>query len=178
MARLHVSADLRLPLPGLVIGIDDIKVPARKRRNVAGPFLIIARACGMALDAKTRLEPGSIPHLWPPHARPNQLWLLRSSGHQGEAVVQSVASNLVLDSTPPAKHHVQLREMENEAWQRWRVLDAPDGVGHLLQSVHNGKYLTGGEDAEKGWCPWFEARHGRVSQQWIIVAPYGNPDKN
>jgi hypothetical protein len=79
--------------------------------------------------------------------------------------VQSVASNLVLDSTPPAKHHVQPRDMENEAWQRWRVLDAPDGVGHLLQSVHNGKYLTAGEDTENGGCPWFEARHGGASQR-------------
>jgi len=174
MARLRVAADLRLPMPGLVIGIDDIQMPSRRRRHVAGPFLIIARACGLALDAKTRLEPGSIPHLWAPHARPNQLWFLHSSGHKGEAVVTSAASNLVLDSTPPEKHHVQLRELENEAWQRWRILDAADGVGHLLQSAYNGKYLTADVSSEKGWCPWFETRHGGVSQQWIIAAPHGN----
>jgi hypothetical protein len=66
MARLHVAADLRLPLPGLVIGIDDIKMPARRRKNLVGPFLIISRACGLAVDARTHLDPGVIPHLWAP----------------------------------------------------------------------------------------------------------------
>jgi hypothetical protein len=173
MARLRV--DLRLPLPGLVIGIDDIKMPSRKRKSLAGPFLIISRACGLALDARTRLDPGSIPHLWPPHAKPNQLWFLKTSGHKGEAFILSAAAgNLALDSTTPEKHHVQLREMENEAWQRWRILGAADGVCYLLQSAHNGKFLTAGNESERGWCPWFEKRHGQVGQQWIIAAPHGN----
>jgi hypothetical protein len=174
MAQYRVEADLRPPFPGLVIGIDNIKMPARKRRNIVGPFLIIARACGLALDAEGGLDPGNIPHLRPPHAQPYQLWLLRSSGHEGEAIIQSSASGLALDSRRPEKHWVQLREREEEAWQRWRAIDSADGVGYLLQSTHNGKFLTANDKSVSGWCPWFENRHGHLSQQWIIAAPHSN----
>ena len=155
MAQYRVEADLRLPFPGLVIGVDNIRMPTRKRKNVAGPFLIIARACGLALDAEGALDPGTIPHLRPPHGQPHQLWFLRSSGHEGEAIIQSSASGLALDSRRPEKHWVQLREKDEEAWQRWRVLDAADGVGCLLQSTNTGKFLTASSESVSGWCPWF-----------------------
>jgi hypothetical protein len=174
MTRMRVEAKLQLPMPGLVIGIDDIRTPSRRRKKVAGPFLIIARDCGLALDAGRQPGPGKVPLLWAPHAQPWQLWFIHSSGHQGEAIVTSMACNLALDSTRPAQHHFQLREREDEVWQRWRILDAPDGVGYMLQSAHNGKFLTADRRSVNGWKPWFESRHGRLSQQWVIAAPHGH----
>jgi hypothetical protein len=177
MARWRIEADLRLPFPGLVIGVDEIRMPSRKRKGVAGPFLIIARASGLALDSGRKLDPGSIPHSWATHAQPHQLWYLHSSGYEGEAVVVSAACKLALDSTPPEEHHVQLREVENEPWQRWRIMDAADGVGYMIQSVHNGRFLTANSRSVNGWAPWFESRHGRISQQWIITTPHGHADR-
>ena len=148
-------------------------MPTRKRKNVAGPFLIIARACGLALDAEGALDPGTIPHLRPPHGQPHQLWFLRSSGHEGEAIIQSSASGLALDSRRPEKHWVQLREKDEEAWQRWRVLDAADGVGCLLQSTNTGKFLTASSESVSGWCPWSRSERS-FAQQWMIAAPHSN----
>jgi hypothetical protein len=174
MAEGRVEANLSLPFPGLIIGIDNIKIPARKRKNIAGPFLFIARACGLALDAENVFDPGSVPPLRPPHAQPPQLWLLRSSGHQGEAIILSAANGLALDARRPERHWVQLRERDEEAWQRWRILDSADGVGCLIQSVNNGNFLTANSESVSGWRPWFEERNGRLSQQWIIAAPHSN----
>jgi len=63
--------------------------------------------------------------------------------------------------------------VNNEPWQRWRLEDAPDGAGYLLQSVHSRRYLTVSDDTQPKWEPWFEDRHGQLRQQWTIALPHG-----
>lgn len=65
-------------------------------------------------------------------------------------------------------------ERHGEPWQRWRIEDAADETGYLIQSMHNRQYLTANGDAANGRNPWFEGRHGFLKQQWIVTIPHGH----
>jgi hypothetical protein len=172
MARVKVE----LRLPGLAIGVDDIRtVFSRAKGMASGPYLIINRACGLALDTAFATELGSPVTVWSPHGLQHQLWQLRPCGTAGEVVIVSVANKLALDATVPTSGdiHPLMWEVHSEPWQRWRLEDAPDGIGYLLQSAHNRRYLTISEGAERGWGPWFEDRHAHQSQQWLLTLPHG-----
>jgi Ricin-type beta-trefoil lectin domain-like len=168
-----VKVELRLP--GLSIGTDDVRTVFRRKTKTSGPYLIINRACGLALDTVFATDPGAIPHMWPPHGQQHQLWDLKPSGVASELLIASLANGLVLDSTTPTTGNIKpvLWEIHGEPWQRWRLEDSPDGVGYLIQSVHNRQYLTVNQDAEPTWNPWFEHRHAQSSQQWLLVLPHG-----
>jgi hypothetical protein len=118
--------------------------------------------------------------MWPPHAHQHQLWELRPSGAEDEVLIISVANGLALDSTIPTTGDVKpvMWEVNREPWQRWRLEDSPDGVGHLIRSTHNRRYLTMNEDAEPRWQPWFEDRHAQASQQWLLALPHGRERKS
>lgn len=98
MVRLRFE----LHLPGLVIGVEDIKMTGLGRRfgraKPAGPYLITGRSSGLALDTGQQYDPGGLVIAWPPHAHPHQLWYLRPSGVKGEATIISAANGLALDS--------------------------------------------------------------------------------
>jgi hypothetical protein len=151
-------------LPGLVIGVDDIKVTGLARRfgrtRPAGPYLITGRASGLALDTGLRYDYGRV-STWPPHAFPHQLWYLRPGSVKDEATIISAANGLALDSTVPTTGgtHPLMREPNGQPWQRWRLEAAPDGIGFLVKSPHNGNYLTLSEEAREHldppWQPWF-----------------------
>jgi hypothetical protein len=102
MARLK----LELHLPGLVIGVDDIKLTGLSRRfgraRPVGPYLITGRASGLALDTAQQYDHGHQVATWGPHALPHQLWYLRPSGVKDEATIISAASGLALDATHDA----------------------------------------------------------------------------
>jgi hypothetical protein len=142
---------------------------------MSGSSMIINRSCGLALDTAFRTELGGAPHMWPPHAHPHQLWELRPSGTAGEVLIVSVANGLALDSTVPTTGDIKpvMWEINREPWQRWHLEASPDGVGHLIRSAHNRRYLTINEDAEPRWQPWFEDRHAQASQQWLLALPHG-----
>lgn len=91
------KVELRLPI--LVIGAEDIQIKFGRHRKVAGPYLIISRACGLALDTGNESEPDKWPILWPPHAERQQLWYLRPTGMIGEFAIVSAANGLALDAT-------------------------------------------------------------------------------
>lgn len=169
--------DVTIRLPFVDIGLGEIKLrPERKQRD-AGPFVIISRACGMALDTAFSTDMGSRPILWPPHGRTHQMWFLRPTGTKGEVAIASADNRLVLDSTVPIGDdvHPVLWEEHLEPWQRWRLERAADGYGFFIQSVHNRMYLTASEDAERKWQPWFAGREGNFNQQWMLAMPYGLP---
>lgn len=178
MARLKVE----LHLPGLVIGIDDIKMTGLSRRfrrgRPAGPYLITGRASGMALDTGRQYDAGPVGG-GPPHAFPHQLWYLRPSGVKDEATIISASNGLALDSTIPTTGdiHPVMYEPNGEPWQRWRLEAAPDGIGFLIKSPHNGNYLTLSQEArwhiDPQWAPWFTPRDASHAQQWIFSLPYG-----
>ena len=165
---------VELHLPMLVVGAEDIQVKFGRHHKEAGPYLIIGRACGFAFDTAYATGPGHGLILWPPHALRHQLWYLRPTGTTGEASVISAANGLAIDATEEtADPKPVMSEPTNSLRQRWRLADSPDGAGYLMQSVHNGLYLTVSEDAEPRWRPWFTPRHGDLSQQWIIALPHG-----
>ncbi|MGV9362059.1 RICIN domain-containing protein [Amycolatopsis sp. NPDC003731] len=140
-----------------------------------GPFLLVNRACGFALDTPIGTEPGGDVTVWSPHGQPHQLWRLEAIGEKSEVLIVSVANGLVLDATFEVSGdiHPVMSETTEEPRQRWRFEDSPDGNGYLIQSVHSCRYLTIGHDAARGWSPWFEDRHSRSSQQWMLLHPQG-----
>ena len=171
---------VELHLPMLVIGAEDISVKfgRQRRQKEVGPYLIIGRASGLALDTASASGPGGKVILWPPNALPHQLWDLRPTGVVGEVAVVAAENGLALDATQETSGDPKpiMSEVNNEPWQRWRLEDAPDGAGYFLQSAHSRRYLMATEDAERKWCPWFRDRDGQPSQQWIIALPHGrNP---
>jgi Ricin-type beta-trefoil lectin domain-like len=174
MARWKIE----LHLPMLVVGAEDIRIKSRRRRRAVGPYLIISRVCGFALDAGISGSSESWTTLYTPHAERQQLWHLCPTGIAGEFAIVSAAYGLALDATQETSGdiHPHVSEATDEPWQRWRLEDAPDGAAYLIQSAHSRRYLTVSDDTQLKWSPWFEARHAHRRQQWILAAPYGrNP---
>ncbi|MCI4061176.1 RICIN domain-containing protein [Micromonospora sp. R77] len=99
------------------------------------------------------------------------MWTLRPSGVEGEVLIVSESNGLALSAAP----HPEMREPDGSPSQRWRLSGTPDGIGYTVQSMGNHLFLTLNEDADTGWQPWFEARHGRIPQQWLFALPYGAP---
>jgi hypothetical protein len=143
--------ELRLPI--LTIGAEDIQIKFRRNRKAAGPYLIISRACGLALDTGNQSEPGNWTILWSPHAERQQLWYLRPTGVIGEFAVVSADNGLALDATRETigDIHPVMSEVKDEVWQRWRLEDAPDGAAYLLQSAHSRRFMTVNHDAGQTW---------------------------
>lgn len=171
--RLSLGA---LGLPGISVGVEDISLPTRrkKKNDPAGPFLITARDCGLALDTAFGNQSGKRPHLWPPHADRHQLWFLHPTGVQGEVLIVSAANGLALDSTTDSHNPKLLMwEPHAEPQQRWRLKKSPDGAAFEVQAVHSQRCLTAHDKAERGWRPWFEERRSTWSQQWIFAIPHG-----
>ena len=166
-------------LPNVVVNANEINLNflRRKRGDDQGPFLIIARACGYALDVGFSAVAGTIPHVWPPHGEIQQLWNLRPSGKAGEVVLASVASGLVLGALQTRKSHDDwpvLEEAETGSkWQRWHLEPSADNAGYLLRLSGSALCLTMNADAEPEWRPWLAPRDPQRSQQWMIVQPYG-----
>jgi hypothetical protein len=175
MVNLRLSLGA-LGFPGISVGVEDIVLPARrkKKRDPAGPFMIIARDCGLALDTARGNQSGNRPHLWPPHADRHQLWFLHPSGVAGEVLIVSAANGLALDSTTDShKPELLMWESHAEPWQRWRLKKSPDGAAFEVQAVHSQWFLTASDAAEREWRPWFEDRSYTWAQQWIFALPHG-----
>lgn len=166
---------LRLPLPLLDVstGAVDVRLGRRKASDAAGPFLIIARACGLALDTALRSTAGE-PHLWETHGLPQQLWALKPTGVAGQVYIVSVANGLVLDSGPDsADPALWMWDQHGKPWQHWQLEKTPDGVGCLIQAPHSGRYLAAHEKTVHEWKPWFEDRDPTsLAQQWLLTQPH------
>src|SRR4051812_18623593 len=93
--RAKFKVELKLPL--ISIGVDDVGA-LFKRDKDAGPFMIMSRACGMALDTAFQVSHGGAPIVFPGHGQRHQLWYLRPSGHPQEILIVSAESGLALDA--------------------------------------------------------------------------------
>jgi hypothetical protein len=167
---------IRIGFPGISIGLENITLSAwwKKKTDPAGPFLIIGRACGLALDTAWRNQQGDEPHLWAPHAERQQLWLLRPSGVKGEVLIVSADNGLALDSTRDTqKPNLLMCEPSTEAHQRWRLKKSPDGAAFEVEAAHNQRLLTAAADFKPTWKPWFDDRRSIRAQQWIFALPHG-----
>jgi hypothetical protein len=68
-----------------------------------------------------------------------------------------------------------------EPWQRWRLEPGADGIGIMIKSPHNGRFLTLTEDARRQldgepWHPWFAPRQGNHSGRHRLRAPIPQRD--
>lgn len=170
--RPKVKVEIRLP--GITIGTDDIG-GAFGSRTERGPFLIISRACGLALDTGGRDDDGSRAEVHPTDSRRRQLWYLRPTGHSGEVLIVSADNGLALDATRPGDEgKVLLWEAHGDPWQRWTLVPCPDGEAFYVGSVAHGRVLVMSEEAEREWQPWLEERRGIKSHQWMFVVPHGD----
>jgi hypothetical protein len=155
----HVVSLISVNLPNLVVNANDISLNFSRRKHGGGqgPFLIISRACGYALDVGFSPGPGS--------------------GKAGEVVLASAASGLVLAALPTRKSRddwpVLVEAEKYSKWQRWHLEPSPDSAGHLLRLSGSALCLTMSADAKREWRPWLSPRDPQRSQQWMIVQPYG-----
>lgn len=190
MSKLSVE----LGLPGLKIGVSEINLTRdRERAEInltrdqeraergVGPFLFIARQCGLALDTGYGMDNGASVIVWSTHGQQQQFWSLWPTGYAGEFTIRAELGGLALDATtdPHGDNPPVLWRHHGESQQRWRLLESPDGVGHFLQSVHSGKFLAMDSAGQNGWVPRFEADRDQNSwgKQWLVVRVYANKNK-
>lgn len=170
--RPKIKVEIRLP--GITIGTDDIGGVFGSRTK-RGPFLILSRASGMALDTGGRNDDGSPAGVHPADAGRRQLWYLAPSGHSGELLIVSADNGLALDATRPEDSGMLLLwERHGEPWQRWMMTPCPDGAAYYVASVAHGRVMVISDDAEPNWQPWLEERRGIKSHQWMFVLPHGS----
>lgn len=165
-----------LPLPGIKVWSDDIPgLVRRRRRPVQGPFVLIGRDKGLALDVGAQTGQGYEPQLWPPHARPWQLWYFRQTPHRGEYLIISVASGLALDARRKTERgrHPLMWVPHGDEQQRWRLHPAADGAAFLIECVRTRHVLDVPPDAVTGTKPLMFDRHDGGNQMFLIMMPTG-----
>ncbi len=173
MVSRRPAVSLKIKLPGVEIGLDGIDgvFGSRKRR---GPFVIISRDRGMALDTDGRRGNGTPVVVRRTNAGNSQFWYLEPSGHAGEIRIISADNRLALDATRPGDIGKPiLWEWHGPPWQRWTLTSTPDGAAFVIGSVGHDRVLAMTQDAEPGWQPWLEERRGVESQHWVLALPHG-----
>lgn len=103
-----VTVRTRLSVLGGVLSVelDNWMGLLDSRQHRRGPFLIIGRQCGLALDTALHTTKESVPHLWRVHGGLPQPWYLVRTPHRDEFAIVSAENgmafgceNLVRDST-------------------------------------------------------------------------------
>jgi hypothetical protein len=103
MAEQARQVRVKVGFPWIIsVETDDILSLFRRRRTSRGPFLLIVRGRGLALDTAFGME-GDNPILWPPHAQPHQLWYFHRTEYRDELQIVSVANGLALDAKVGAR---------------------------------------------------------------------------
>jgi hypothetical protein len=177
-----VRAGIEVGLPGLLFKVDDIKVDFSRAPKIGvGPFLIMNRTCGLALDGESTLDGGKNLSVHQVTARPRQLWYVRPSGVKGQVLVVNAENNMAMDARPDEHGdiHPTMWTQHREPWQRWVLEESSDGAAFFLATVHDRKrrFLTMSGEAAAGWSPWFEERLERQGQQWVLAQPVGTKSR-
>lgn len=166
-------------LPGIVsletsVGIDDVLKLFQRRRASRGPFILIVRSKGLAIDTAFGAEDDN-PILWPPHAQPHQLWYFQKTKYQGQVEILSVANGLALDAhrSDDISRPAVMWSRHGQAHQRWRLHPTGDGAACFIESVRTGHVLDAPWEAgpETHTPPILYPMHGKENQQFIIAAP-------
>lgn len=170
---------IKIGFPWIVsVETDDVLKLFQKRRASRGPFLLIARNQGLALDTASGAE-GDNPILWPVHAEPHQLWYFRRTEYGGQFQIVSVANGLALDAQygRDIPRPAVMWSRHGHAHQRWRLKPTDDGAACFIESVRTGHVL------DRPWEAGPETRtpavlyemHGDENQQFVIAAPSHGP---
>lgn len=176
MVQSHGKIGGEIRLPGIRIWSDDISGLFRRRRYPApGPFVLICRHKGLAIDTGNRNQRGALPHLWPPHAYHHQLWYFKRTSHRDEYLIVSVANGLALDARGKEKgRKVSMRPpQDDEESQRWRLHPAADGAAWIVESALTRHVLDAPlEAASKDNIKLWD-RHDGANQQFLVLMPSG-----
>lgn len=169
----------RIGFPGIISLETEDLASWFRRRTSRGPFLLIGRNRGLALDTAYHEHEDSVPILWSAHAEPQQLWYFRKTEHRGQFLVVAVLNGLALDAGRGSDQPRQptMSALTHEPWQRWRLHPTEDGAAFIVESVHTGHVLDVPHEAgpETRTPPVLWTRHGAFNQQWLIVTPSGGP---
>lgn len=165
-----LSIELRLPF--LSIRANNVRTRLWPRLRSAGPFMIIARSNGLALEAPTDTGGGSHPATARPSGKTQQLWHFSPTGEARHVRITSAISGLVLDAGQSSdwNYSPELWPWQGKRWQIWSATPSPDGRAQFLRSYENGLVLDCPKDDEGTW-PTIHGSHGRENQQWIIALP-------
>jgi hypothetical protein len=152
----------------------------RRRRAPRGPFLLIARNRGLALDTAFGMEDDN-PILWPAHALPHQLWYFHKTGYADQFLILSVANGLALDAQAgrDTPRPAVMWPRHGQAHQRWRLRPTDDGAACFIESVRTGQVLDAPREAgpETKTPAVLYEMHGGENQQFLIAAPSQGPGK-
>jgi hypothetical protein len=163
---------------GVVVETDDLFGLLEYRRTPPGPFLLISRDRGLALDTAFLTE-GKSPILWPTHAQPHQLWNFQRTEHREQYLIVSVENGLALDARTDSEmsRRAVMWSPHGESHQRWRLHPTNDGTAFIIESVRTGHVLDAPWDAgpETRTPPVLYERHDAVNQQFLIVSPSSGP---
>lgn len=185
MPEPSLPLKLSIGFPGIVtFGIDvdvrDVSALFPRNRKSRGPFLLIGRSRGLALDTGGRAA-DEAPLLWPPNAGARQLWYFRKTKHRGEYLIVSIDNELVLDAregTETPREPVMWPE-HSQSHQRWRLRPTDNAAAFFIESVRTSHVLDIPlyAKADTETSPILFNRHGDENQQFLIVTPSGAPPR-
>ncbi|MGW6449019.1 RICIN domain-containing protein [Lentzea sp. NPDC055074] len=155
-----------------IVSVEGTRTFRSFSRRKLGPFVIINRSNGLALDTGLHEHNGAEPIMWHPHGYPHQQWHFLRTQHWGEYVIVSAANKLALD----ARTYDDLSRTpcmwgrHAERHQRWRFGRSDDGLGYVIQSVATGHALDFPDGTTVHDIPHLYTRHGDPRQQFLIAS--------
>ena len=152
--------------------LEDILSVFGGKEEIVGPFLIISRKNGLAIESAEEAEQECRPFLNNPHGRISQQWLIkRVSPKSKEIVILSAVNGMALDRTPRSHDGAPLILYgENSlAWQRWKLQKTPDKFGWIIQSIHDSRVLDVGRTPSVNDEIWMWTIHELEHQQFLIL---------
>jgi hypothetical protein len=144
--------------------------PRQWRRR--GPFLVLGRQNGLALDTGLRDTPGAPPIMYSLNGLVHQQWYFRPvRNHWAEYLIESVEHRLVLDAgrSEELSRLPTMRPRTGEPQQRWRLSRTEDGAGFVLRTVlthHALDFPVGLKPLEH---PHMYPCHRELHQQFILA---------
>lgn len=179
MAGSERPVRVRVGFPGIVsVETDDVLGLFQRRRSSRGPFLLIVRGRGLALDTAFNAE-GDSPILWPAHALPHQLWYFHKTDQHDEFLIVSVVNGLALDAQEgrDTPRSALMWSRHGRTHQRWRLRPTDDGAACFIESVRTGHVLDVPWEAgpETRTPAVLYEKHGGENQQFVIAAPSHGP---
>jgi len=172
-APRHVRVKVGFPWV-VSVETDDVLSLFRRRRESGGPFLLIVRGRGLALDTAFGMENDS-PVLFPPHALAHQLWYFHRTEYRDQVQIVSVASGLALDAQTGREvpRDAVMWTRHGQSHQRWRLRPTDDGAACFIESIRTGHVLDvpWEADLESRTAPVLYDMHGGENQQFVIATP-------
>ncbi|WP_194924124.1 RICIN domain-containing protein [Catenulispora pinisilvae] len=164
--------------PNVSIDLRSLMVMTRFLASTKGPFVIVGRDSGLALDTAWRHD-DEHPILWPVHGEPHQLWRFRRTTHPGQFLIVSEENGLALDARRGGDdgRWPKMRACHGEAHQRWRLLPVKERAAWVIESIRTREVLhkPTAAMAESRTSPTMRRPDGRTNQQWLIMNPFRGP---